>query len=123
MDKLLLFIMLGASAFDVSTTEYGLARGAEELHPFVRPATVRITVNAAVPVALWRATAGASDRDRLAICLGYVAVKAAAGTHNLLVIHGDTADPARGNAPAGREVHPPDPPSLSYYPLRPHNHR
>ncbi len=85
MSKILLVAMLAASAFDVGTTEVGLARGGAELNPLMRSRAVRVTVNVAVPVGLYKVIRGRPVKTQLAIAGPYVGFKTFLGARNLAI--------------------------------------
>ena len=86
MSKILLVLMLGASAFDVGTTEVALSRGLHEANPLMKNQAVRITVNIAVPIAIYKSIKGKPKKTQIAVAGSYIGLNAFVGIHNILEI-------------------------------------
>lgn len=84
----LLFIgMLVGAAVDIGSTEYALSKpGFHEMNPVMGNRGVRISVNIAVPIMLWKMTKDKPVKEQLLFTLPYIGLKAFAGFHNFRVI-------------------------------------
>lgn len=86
LSELLLIGMLAGSAFDLGTTEYGLRHpGIYEGNPLMRNRGVRVTVNIAAPILLYKAIKGKGKKTQWIVASSYIGSKAAVGLHNLHV--------------------------------------
>jgi len=87
MDKILLIGMLTASAVDIGTTEFVLRMpGISEVNPLMKSRGVRITVNIATPIIIWKLTRGKSKKIQLAAALPYISAHVVAATLNYRTI-------------------------------------
>ena len=87
LSEILLIGMLVGSAVDLGTTEYGLKYpGIHEANPLMRNRGVRITVNIAAPLCLYRLIKDKNKKTQLIVAGSYIGIKAFAGVHNYKVI-------------------------------------
>ena len=90
LSKILFIGMLAGSAVDVGTTELALSRpGFYETNPLIGNRAVRITINVAVPIALWKLTKDKPVKQQILYCAPYIGLKAYAGIHNWKEIQGE----------------------------------
>ena len=88
LSKLLFIGMLAGSAFDISTTEIALQYpGLVESNPLMRNRTVRIAVNIAVPIGIYKLTKDKPRKIQIAIAGSYIGLKTVVGFHNLSTIN------------------------------------
>lgn len=84
MSKILLIGLLAGSAFDVGSTEIALRHpGLHESNPLMTNRGVRITVNIAVPIILYKMIKDKPVKTQLGIAVPYITFKTWAGMHNL----------------------------------------
>ena len=84
MTKLMLALMLIASAADIASTEYGLSVGAMEGNSVMQSRAVRIASNVAFPIIAYALTRNKPGMAKW-ICIGYVGGKSAIAGRNFYV--------------------------------------